>query len=294
MQNTSQKNLMCPICSTTMGTRVCDWTYYCHDCDYWASSLEPDVESINDPIFGDENSASLSFLNDIRSENFSTMLDIAIRASGEPAPAVLDIGCASGLFMKMAEQRGCQVTGLEPNPVMAAIAKQSGLNVIKGYFPDAIPQGAKYDLIVMNDVFEHLPNVSDVLLSCKPLLKKNAVFVINLPNSGGVLFKVARLLAHFGVLNPWDRLWQKMFYTPHLHYFNHGSLRKLLTKHGYGTVSDPLFLDSITLRGLWRRISIDRSTSVIYRSSLYLVIASLYPIIRSCPKDALCVFYRPT
>lgn len=293
MQRTNQNDLKCPICSTAMGARVSDWTYYCRDCDYWGASLKPDIESIVDPILGDGDSASLSFLDDIRRANFSVILDIATGETKDRTPDVLDIGCASGLFMKMAEMRGCKVTGLEPNPVMAAIAKQSGLNVIKGYFPDSIPRGAKYDLIVMNDVFEHLPNISDVLAACRPLLSNNGVLVINLPNSGGVLFKLAKSLAYLGVMNPWNRLWQTMFYTPHLHYFSYKSLDKLLTKLEYRVVGDPLFFESITLGGLWRRVSIDKSTSLTYRVSLFLAVVSLYPIIRVAPKDALCVFCRP-
>ena len=45
--------------------------------------------------------------------------------------------------------------GIEPSKTASESARQSGLNVIQGYFPDTIVQGL-FDAIIMSHVLEHI------------------------------------------------------------------------------------------------------------------------------------------
>lgn len=277
-----------------MRSRVCGWTFYCDSCNYWAAYLEQNINSHDDYIFSDERSDGevISFLDRIRIKNFNTILDDAELMHAKKTLKILDVGCASGLFIKTASERGHVVTGVEPNSIMAQIALAKGFDVINGYFPAAIPPKSKFDLIIFNDVFEHIPDVNEILHFCKIHLNNDGVLVINLPNSGGVIFRLAKILAQFGLMGPWQRLWQIMFYTPHLHYFNSSSLDKLLIKYNFNNNSGSKPLEALSLTGLWDRLAIDKSNNMVNRVLLFVGIILFYPITKILEKDAFYSIYK--
>lgn len=289
-----QINEACPICSSKMSNRVCNWTFYCNSCDYWASFLEQNINSQDDYIFSEERNDSqvISFLDSIRIENFNIILDDVELNHDKKVLRILDVGCASGLFIITAGRRGHVVTGIEPNPIMAKIALEKGFDVINGFFPAAISSASKFDMIIFNDVFEHIPDVNEILYSCSDFLNDNGVLVINLPNSRGVFFRLAKMLAIVGLMGPWQRLWQIMFYTPHVHYFSGYSLDKLLKNYNFRNGAEARQLEAVSLTGLWGRLAIDKSNNLIIRSLLFVGIVLAYPLIKFFEKDAFYSIYK--
>ena len=292
--NNTKANKLCPICAKAMKNKICNWSYYCDSCNYWAADLQPNINSQNDHIFSEERNDSdiISFLDSIRINNFNKILDKAIQETDKKILNILDVGCASGLFMRTAEERGHIVTGIEPNSIMAKTASDKGLNVINGFFPAAVKPVSKFDVIIFNDVFEHIPDLDEILTSSKIFLSGNGILVLNLPNSDGILFRVAKMLAVVGVLGPWNRLWQVMFYTPHVHYFNSYSLDKLLNKYDFINSSGSIEIEALSLTGLWNRLSIDKSSTLLTRVLLYVGIILFYPITKYLEKDAFYATYK--
>jgi hypothetical protein len=91
------------------------------------------------------------------------------------------------------------------------------------------------------------------------------------------MFNLAFFLNRFGIHVPFDRLWQKGFVSPHLHYFNKHNLRLLFEKNGFVTkaaCSLPYYL----MTGLWKRISC-KSTFAI-SAVIWLTLALMYPFFR--------------
>lgn len=72
-----------------------------------------------------------------------------------PQAKILEIGCGVGILLKEFSRRGFDVFGIEPSKTASESARQSGLNVIQGYFPDTIVQGL-FDAIIMSHVLEHI------------------------------------------------------------------------------------------------------------------------------------------
>jgi SAM-dependent methyltransferase len=194
--------------------------------------------------------------------------------------------------LKIAGVRGHIATGVEPNPIMAKIASDKGYNVVNGYFPAAIQPTSKFDVIIFNDVFEHIPDLNEILNNCKIFLNDDGVLIISLPNSGGVFFRLAKMLATVGITGPWNRLWQVMFYTPHLHYFGSGSLDGLLMKHDFMNQSKTIEIEAVSLSGLWDRLAIDNSRRLLTRVFLYIGIVVFYPITKLFEQDAFFSIYK--
>jgi SAM-dependent methyltransferase len=62
--------------------------------------------------------------------------------------AVLDVGCGTGKASRLLADRGCVVLGVEPDPSMAAIAREHGIDVEDGTFERWDPRRRTFDLLV--------------------------------------------------------------------------------------------------------------------------------------------------
>jgi 2-polyprenyl-3-methyl-5-hydroxy-6-metoxy-1,4-benzoquinol methylase len=97
---------------------------------------------------------------------------------------VLDIGCNTGAFGALLKRNlGCTVHGVDPNPVAAEIASRR-LDWVKScYFDKSLElPNEQYDLIVINDVVEHVVDVEGFLLAVRGKLKSNGAVVASIPN----------------------------------------------------------------------------------------------------------------
>lgn len=87
-----------------------------------------------------------------------------------PPGRLLEVGCASGFLLKHARERGWEVEGVEPSADAAARARALGLSVHHGDLRGAKLGEARFDLVYMGDVLEHVPDCREVLVEvCRVL-----------------------------------------------------------------------------------------------------------------------------
>ncbi|WP_195904256.1 class I SAM-dependent methyltransferase [Microvirga lotononidis] len=265
-----------------MRNKVTSWTFYCANCDHWQSNLEPRIESskIHDRETIEEKEDDIDFLRPVREKNYCTII-ATIRKFNPRLRSVLDIGCATGQFLKQAMAAGFDVTGVEPNPRLARTAQRQGLPVVQGYFPDAIEPGTKFDIIIFNDVLEHIPNATGILENCLQHITERGIIIINSPFSEGIFFTIGKL--HFAP-QLWDRLWQKHFFTPHVHYFSERSIALLAERLGCNS-SNPLPLDTLAKEGTWDRINLDPTLNRFKKLTIWSLVTAGLPIISRLPAD---------
>ncbi|MER7727780.1 class I SAM-dependent methyltransferase [Streptomyces sp. NPDC096323] len=67
---------------------------------------------------------------------------------GSPGPAVLDIGCGTGIAARQFQAADCSVLGLEPDPRMAGFAQSRGLNTEVATFEAWQPAGRTFDAVI--------------------------------------------------------------------------------------------------------------------------------------------------
>jgi SAM-dependent methyltransferase len=242
----------------------------------WQSTLEPAIDWRSDAI-GEAD--RVQGLEHIRRANSALILQRLGEIMSLRGRRVLDVGCAYGWFLTAAAGQGMTAVGIEPDVYTCRAARAEGLDVRRGYFPDSLTAGEEFDLVVFNDVLEHIPDVHRVLATCASVVARDGLIVISVPTNQGMLFRCARVLAQAGFLKPWERLWQKPFPSPHRYYFSRESLdlalarHRLVRRHAEGTIS-------IRPRGLWSRLRFDRKCSIAASAVLYAGLLSLYPVYR--------------
>jgi SAM-dependent methyltransferase len=136
---------------------------------------------------------------------------------------MLDVGCWLGFLLAEARPRGWDTVGLEPSEFASARARERlGLDVRTGAL-DALPDGERFDAIVMADVLEHLVDPGAALARIRPALADGGILALALPDAGS---RLARALG---------RRWWSVIPT-HVQYFTRASVARLLESRGYEVV----------------------------------------------------------
>jgi 2-polyprenyl-3-methyl-5-hydroxy-6-metoxy-1,4-benzoquinol methylase len=134
----------------------------------------------------------------VRRKNFLRIIRLIDQFTQGGERTLLDVGCAHGLFLEMT----AKVQGVEPHHAVAQSTRSKGFVVRKGYFPSALANSERFDVIVFNDVLEHIPNIQKCLAACHRMLNHDGILVLNLPNSRGILYWLSKILRGFGPAPP--------------------------------------------------------------------------------------------
>ena len=101
----------------------------------------------------------------------------------QPKGRILDVGCATGIFLHEMQLSGWEVVGVEPSDFAAEYAqKRFGVPVHVGRLQDAQFPDGRFDVITLWDVLEHLHTPWADLRETHRLLKNGGVLVIRIPN----------------------------------------------------------------------------------------------------------------
>lgn len=229
-------------------------------------------------------------LKKLRKENFTRILTALSNLKNKPKPRLLEVGSAHGWFLESA-MKEYDVLGIEPDKFIFENSKLLNVPVRLGFFPSALQSEECFDVIVFNDVIEHIPEIEEALNACVMRLNQGGVLALNLPNSRGVFYLLSKLLAYFGSAAPFERMWQYGFPSPHVHYFSQKALEKLVTSFGFETVYRSS-LPSIISQGLLERISYGSSDGRIKSLLLYVMTLAAIPFLRFLPADIHFFVFR--
>lgn len=96
--------------------------------------------------------------------------------------SVLEIGCGTGLMLDALRHAGWQVMGTERTERVAAYARDKmGLNVVSGGL-EMVDKNARFNLIILFNVLEHLSDPLSILKECAARLKPDGFVVLSVPN----------------------------------------------------------------------------------------------------------------
>lgn len=284
-----QHPIECQCCRQPLRSGLADWHFYCPACSYEAASLTPSINDESNPVKPDEVERETG-LRVVRQRNFVKIIERVRQLCDAASPRLLEVGCAHGLFLEMVA-RDFDAVGIEPHREVARETAARGFAVREGYFPSALQADDRFDVIVFNDVLEHIPDLPDVLRACRDCLNDNGILVINLPDSSGIFYRLSRLLARIGIRGMFERMWQLNYPSPHLHYFNGRNLQQLISAHSF----DQLYcarLDSLVADGLFDRIAHTKEYSLPVAYLMYAAARLSIPLLGMLPADIQLQIFR--
>ena len=95
---------------------------------------------------------------------------------------LLDVGCGTGDFLKVAKDNKWTVSGIEPNENARAIANKKTSDSVYDIDHLLKFETKSFDVITLWHVLEHLPNLESQIEVFESLLKPNGRLVIAVPN----------------------------------------------------------------------------------------------------------------
>jgi len=143
---------------------------------------------------------------------------------------LLDVGCASGRFIRQMSEIGWRVTGIELDREAAAKARRVSTDVFVGDPVDADFAPGAFDVITSFHVIEHLPRPLETLRRMLTWLAQGGLIIVEVPNAagaGGRLF---------------ERYWSGLGFPRHL---THVTLRTAVVESRLGRGALKLGLEAL-------------------------------------------------
>jgi SAM-dependent methyltransferase len=279
----------CQICSGRAGRYRHDWLKRCSKCGVLSADLPVAIpERPHDG--GLDEDCRLAGLEPLRHSNNARLLEALARHGAAPGQRLLDVGCGAGILVGQAVVAGYDAEGVEPDANVLRLARRNG-KVRHGYFPSALEPDEAFDVIVFNDVFEHIPNLTATLADIASRLRPGGLLCLNCPDKRGLFFRVAAALDRLGMPQPYDRLWQRGLPSPHVWYFEPAHLAHATRGFGLTHVED-VRLATVKLDGLWERIRCGGENLLVTAAAFVFTLAT-YPLAALLPSDATaCVFRK--
>ncbi len=219
-----------------------DWLNRCPACGFLKSNLTPGA------------GADVGGVEALRRANFKRLLDRVERIRRVKGAQILEIGCSTGLFLEAAAAHGADIEAIEPDRNAGETARGKGFSVVDGFFPESADATKFYDIIIFNDVFEHLPDPVGALQATEALLLSGGLAIFNLPSASGFLYRIADLMSRYGMLGILERLWQRGQASPHLTYFTPENLERFIRRYSSLVTIDQFPLMTMMRRGLLERV----------------------------------------
>jgi 2-polyprenyl-3-methyl-5-hydroxy-6-metoxy-1,4-benzoquinol methylase len=137
---------------------------------------------------------------------------------------LLEIGPATGFLLDEAQKQGWETYGVELSKWAVDFARRKfHLTVFNGVLKDAGFPCNYFDVIVMADLIEHLPDPRETLKEARNILKPTGILFITTPDIDSFLSKLFKA-----------RWWG--IQQAHIYYFSRRTLSKLLDAAGFTVV----------------------------------------------------------
>lgn len=146
-----------------------------------------------------------------------------------PPGRLLDVGCGTGIFLRLAKRHGWEVAGTEISHAGAEAAKAEEATVREGEIWEAEFPAASFDLVTCWHVIEHVSDPRRFLEEIYRILRPGGWLVLATPNLHDYVFRAAYTAA---------RGRPPRFYEPnerevHLFVFSAETLQRLVASVGF-------------------------------------------------------------
>jgi 2-polyprenyl-3-methyl-5-hydroxy-6-metoxy-1,4-benzoquinol methylase len=227
----------CALCGGVDYRHVCDKheaTYVqCASCSIVRQHPYPSPEEIAAyyESYQSLKSGQSSYLSDaglpaFKRDKAFTFSDLGLPQDCFAGKRVLDVGCATGQFLKMmVDARAAQVLGIDASSECIETARARGLPCREGNF---LELDGEFDVITMFHLIEHLPKPQDFIRHAHSLMPTGGWLLIETPAIGLIS-------------DAFGSHWRYFMPTEHINLFPMDALIRLCAGHGFALRSHVRF-----------------------------------------------------
>ena len=150
----------------------------------------------------------------------------------KPGGRILDIGCATGVFLDMAKKEGYKPQGLDISKYASEYAKSNfNVDVFTGYLENAPFPKKSFDIITMWDFIEHVNDPKATLKKAASLVKEDGIILILTTNEYSLMCWLGNLMykCSFGIIKKPAELIHPVHHITH---FSEKTLKRMLHEAG--------------------------------------------------------------
>lgn len=284
-QDVRMEEVVCPSCGSTRShlvTRTRDYEIdidmtfsikTCEDCGLSYTSPRPVFDDLMRIFYGED---YLCYQHDgLISTIRRHLLGKAHHRLFQPyvpdGGRILDVGCGMGDMLDyLHANSGWSVVGCEPKETVARDAAGRGFQVIPRTLRDAALESDSFDLVNMNHVIEHLPDLKETVAEVFRVLKPGGVFITENPDFGGTTRAAFK-----------DAWWG--YHLPrHLTHFTSKTLRAFLEKQRFDVLRiEPCFRPSLLAWSVQNWIKLKGWPDVLVKAlgmSNLAFVAAMFPV----------------
>ena len=204
----------------------------CRQCRLeWVHPL-PDMEEMRElysspSYYHTENISLYGYSDYVRNKHlyinlFNRRLDEILVYTNGQRGRLLDVGCATGVLLELARLRGWEVQGVDVSEYATGIATAYyNLDVYTGEMAEAAYPTEHFDVVVMDDLIEHVADPTALVKESHRVLKPGGLLTLNTPNHSGLWHRLM------------GRHWFHYKQTEHTYFFSPKVITDLLTRHGF-------------------------------------------------------------
>jgi len=142
---------------------------------------------------------------------------------------LLDVGCGTGDFLRLARNSGWDVAGTELSLHAATVAANAGLPVFTGEIWEAGYPSAHFDLVTCWHVLEHVADPRRFVAEFYRILRPGGYCLLATPNLNDRIFRAAYVLAR----GRRRFLYEENEREVHLFFFSTATLERLFASAGF-------------------------------------------------------------
>jgi len=190
----------------------------CSSCSFVFSNPKLDEKSLID-FYSELEDNEYSDEWEGRRKNFLTIVE-RLKKIKTMGNTLLDIGAASGIFVKLAKDEGYLAEGIEPSSQLVKEAEEKfGVTLLEGTIDDYRNQ-KKTDIVTMLDLIEHVNDPIQFMKKVSSFVKKDGIIVLVTPDISSLTQKIMG-----------GKWWH--YRTAHVNFFNIKSIKYLLEQSGF-------------------------------------------------------------
>jgi 2-polyprenyl-3-methyl-5-hydroxy-6-metoxy-1,4-benzoquinol methylase len=246
--------------------------YNCEVCTLHFVHPRPPVNQMYDSAYfsgGEQGHGYANYELDKKGqEKFYLKLLRKIRKHDDSLVSVLDVGCANGYFVDLAQREGFESFGIDIADSAISWGKRLNRNVRKASIHD-LNLDYKYDVISALDVIEHLPDPITFMTAAYELLNKSGIVVINVPNFGSFYSRLR------------GKNWHALIPPEHYFFFNKKAMSSMLNRLDFQIVSMQSVSKTLPIRYILTVILSSPQFSPKIKSFAHFLTRILHPKIAS-------------